>query len=172
MKCSIWAKRPLTSQLAVVNVVGWGSPDSWQMEESVINDHFISSSLYCNQHHKTEIYQNIQMTDHVDPLETFQSHNEIKDSICASNDYHSVRYWPLLAGNNGALSSSSAIQCVIYFSCFFMKGKIVGRLLKRGIYFSAGSLARFPFFSPSGFSSEEIETFHLRETGAIKLRWL
>lgn len=39
-------------------------------------------------------------------------------------------------------------------------------------YFSAGSLAELPFFSLSEFSSEEIETFHLGETGAIKVRLL
>lgn len=39
-------------------------------------------------------------------------------------------------------------------------------------YFSSGSLAGLPFFSLSGFSSGEIETFHLGETGAIKVRLL
>lgn len=39
-------------------------------------------------------------------------------------------------------------------------------------YFSAGSLAQLPIFSLSEFSPEEIETFHLGETGAIKARLL
>ncbi len=57
-------------------------------------------------------------TNHIVPLEIFQNLNEIMDSICASNDYHSFRYWPLLAGNNSALSAPSAIQYIIYCSCF------------------------------------------------------
>lgn len=42
-------------------------------------------------------------------------------------------------------------------------------------YFSAGSLAELPpffFFPLSEFYSEENETFHLGETGAIKVRLL
>jgi len=73
--------------------------------------------------------QHIQMTNHVVSLETSQSHNEIRNSICASNGYHSFTYWPLLASYNKALSAPCAIQYLIYCSCF-MIGRTGGRLLK------------------------------------------
>lgn len=80
------------------------------------------------------------MTNHVVPLETFQSLNEVKNPICASNDYHSFRYCPLLAGNNSALSAPCAIQYIIYCSCFYDRED--RRTITEGErYFSAGSLA-------------------------------
>lgn len=90
--------------------------------------------------------RNIPRTNRIIPLETFQSHNEIKDSTQASNDHHSFTYWPLLAGYNGALSAPSAVQYIIYCSRFFMTEEILGRLPEGERYFSAGSLAQLPIF--------------------------
>lgn len=88
-------------------------------------------------------HPNIKLTNHVVSLETLQSHNVIRDSIWASNHYHSFTYWPLLAGNNRALSPACAVQYLTYCSWFFffMMGKIRGRLLKgKARDFSAGQL--------------------------------
>lgn len=114
------------------------------------------------------------MTNQVVSLEYFQSHNEIKDSICVSNDYHSFRYWPLFTGNNSTLSAPPCHSIYYILLLFFMIGKMVGRLGKERDISAAAPWPGSHYFSLSlsEFSSEEIETFHLGETGAIKVRLL
>lgn len=58
---------------------------------------------------------------------------------------------------------------ILYIAPVFQIGKMGQRLLK-GEIFQHWQLGLVPIFPLSEFSSEEIETFHLGETGAIKSR--
>lgn len=57
-----------------------------------------------------QTHQDIQMTNPVASLETFQSRNEIKNPISASNGYQSFRYWPLLAAMRLLFLQPGAVQ--------------------------------------------------------------
>lgn len=61
---------------------------------------------------------------------------------------------------------------ILYIAPGFYDGGDRGTITEGEKYFRTGSLAWLPFLRFQSFPTEEIETFHLGETGAIKLRLL